>query len=236
MSNFTTLIDQISQSQSQKEVTANAVLDAASPATMFGRRASTSASLTWGYYGGYFINASGVPTLVANGTIGLTGSATNYLTVTPVGAIATTTSSPTGWPGPLANGNVALYSVVTGASSNVTSWTDYRAPMYRFSSAGTFCQLKAVVNNNASGTYTVAAGVSYVAFTGTNVGTVAFTFPAGAAGLDGLVIEIYTAAAVVTSSTWASTGTTFIGAPATLTAGSTTRFIYHHATTNWLPK
>jgi hypothetical protein len=234
MSSSTSNLDQISASQAQKEVTANAFFDAASPATVFGRRASTSAALTWGYYGGYAI-VSGVPTTIANGTLALTASSTNYISVTPAGVLATVTSSPTGWPGPLANGNVALYSVVTGTAS-VTSYTDYRVRQYQFSSAGDYVWNKAVVNNNASGTYTVAAGVSYVAFTGTNVGTVAFTLPAAAAGLDGLVIEIYTTAAVGTSSTWSSSGATFVGAPATLAAASVTRMVYHHATTQWLPK
>lgn len=95
---------------------------------------------------------------------------------------------------------------------------------------------KVVVNNNAVGTYTVPANTSYVGFTGTNATTIAFTFPAAAAGIDGLEIEIYTQAAVSVSSTWASTGATFVGAPATLTAGSLTKFIYNHATTQWLPR
>ena len=94
---------------------------------------------------------------------------------------------------------------------------------------------KVVVNNNASATYIVPANTNYVGFTGTQVGTVAFTFPAAAAVIDGLRVTIYTQAAVGTSATFASTGAIFVGAPATLAAGSLTRFIYHHAGTEWLP-
>lgn len=94
---------------------------------------------------------------------------------------------------------------------------------------------KAVVNNNAAGTYTVAFGINYVGFIGTNATTIAFTFPAASAAIDGWQIRIYTTAAVSVSSTWASTGATFVGAPATLAAASVTRFVYHHATAQWLP-
>lgn len=94
---------------------------------------------------------------------------------------------------------------------------------------------KAVINNNASATYTVASGVNYVGFTGTQVASLAFTFPAASAAIDGLQVRIYTQAAVGTSATWASSGATFVGAPATLASGSVTRFIYHHATLQWLP-
>ncbi len=126
MSNSTTTIDQISVSQSQKEVTANALFDAFSPAVNFGRRASTCSGLTWGYYGAT-ISVSGVPTQIANGTIALTNAATNYLYATSAGTVTKVTSAPTGWPGPITSpaGAIALYEIVT-AGSLVTSYTDYR--------------------------------------------------------------------------------------------------------------
>lgn len=129
MSNSTTHLDTIAQSQAQKEVTANALFDAASPGIVCGRRASTSVGLTWGYYGGV-IAPNGVPTILANGTVALTGSATNYVYLQEVGSpgvwtVLSTTSVPSGWPGPLLNGAIALYSVVT-SSTAATSWTDYR--------------------------------------------------------------------------------------------------------------
>lgn len=94
---------------------------------------------------------------------------------------------------------------------------------------------KAIVNNNAAASYNVAANISYVAFTGTNVTTLTINFPASDPLYDGLTIEVYTQAAVSVAVTFASSGATFVGAPATLTAGSVTRFRYHHATTQWLP-
>ncbi len=119
MSNSTSLLDLISSSQAQKEVTANALLDAGSPATLYGRRASTTSALTWGFYGGY-LNILGTLTAIANGTVALTGSATNYVESDPAtGAVTSNTSAFTA-------GRIRLYTVVTGASS-VTSYTDWRS-------------------------------------------------------------------------------------------------------------
>lgn len=119
MSNSTTLLDTVPTSSANKEATVNALMDAASPATLWGRRASTSSGLTWGYYGGTF-NYQGTLNAIANGTLTLTASATNYVyAAATTGAVSFNT---TGFPA----GSVALYTVVTGASS-VTSYTDQRS-------------------------------------------------------------------------------------------------------------
>lgn len=117
MANSTTHIDQIQQSQASKEVTANGFFDAASVATIFGRRQSTCSGLTWGYYGGNVLT-NGYVTQIANGTITLTASTTNYIMSTTSGVLSVNTTGFT-------SGLTPLYSVVTGASS-VTSYTDYR--------------------------------------------------------------------------------------------------------------
>lgn len=119
MSNSVTLLDQISSTQATKEVVANALFDSASPAMLWGRRASTTAGLTWGYYGGTYCTASSMNT-VANGTLTLTASATNYLYASATtGAVSVNT---TGFP----TGAIPLYSIVTGATA-VTSYTDCRS-------------------------------------------------------------------------------------------------------------
>jgi hypothetical protein len=117
MSNSTSNLDLISSSQATKEVTANAMLDALSPASLFGRRATTTAALTWGYYGGNVL-IDGVLTQIANGTILLTASLTNYIEASRTGVISTNTTSFTA-------GLIPLYSIVAGAST-ITSYTDYR--------------------------------------------------------------------------------------------------------------
>jgi hypothetical protein len=126
MSDSTTILDLLQTNQASKEVTANALFDALSGSALFGRRASTSVGLTWGYYGGRMTQADGSILTVANGSFALTPSATNYI-YSDNGVIGHTTTAPTGWPGPLVGTKRALYAVVCGAST-VTSYTDYRVP------------------------------------------------------------------------------------------------------------
>lgn len=124
MSNSTPTFDALVQSQSGKEVTANAFFDAASPATLYGRRQSTCSGLTWGYYGANVV-VNGVLTQIANGTLTLTASTTCYIEAEPTtGSVSFNTTGFTA-------GRMPLYSVVTGASS-VTSYTDYRLPAADF--------------------------------------------------------------------------------------------------------
>jgi hypothetical protein len=117
MANSPTTLDLLSFSQNSKETTANALLDAASPATLYGRRASTTSGLTWGYYGGWLL-INGTLTTKANGTVALTGSADNYVEATIGGTVSTNTTGFTA-------GRIPLYKVVTGAST-VSSYEDYR--------------------------------------------------------------------------------------------------------------
>jgi hypothetical protein len=124
MADSTTNLPLILTSQAQKEVSANGIFDAASPSTALGRNFQTCAGLTWGYLGG-LLDIAGTPTAIANGTVVLTASTTNYLYVDAAGVVHVTTSIPSGWPGPLAAGSTALYDMVVG-SATVTSWHDYR--------------------------------------------------------------------------------------------------------------
>ncbi len=116
MSSSTSKFDQLSTSQAGKEVRINQLVDSVSPAALGGRRESTTTGLTWGYYGGQIL-VNGTPTDIANGTVTLTGSATNYVQLTQAGAIVVgTTRDPRYAP---------LYTVVTTVSG-VTSYTDER--------------------------------------------------------------------------------------------------------------
>lgn len=125
MADSTTHLDTVSPSQAGKEVTVNANQDAGSPAVLFGRRATTTAGLTWGYYGGKYRKSDGTILAVANATLALTASATNYILETD-GVVSKVTAAPADWPGPLAGGANALYEVVCGVAA-VTSYTDQRA-------------------------------------------------------------------------------------------------------------
>jgi hypothetical protein len=120
MASSTTNLDLIAQSQSSKEVTANALFDAGSPATLFGRRGSLCSGLNWFYYGGVMM-VDGVLTAIANNAaaLTLTASTTNYIEATRAGVVSRNTVGFSG-------GSIPLYTAVTGASS-VTSYTDQRA-------------------------------------------------------------------------------------------------------------
>ncbi|MBE2259030.1 MAG: hypothetical protein IAE88_09235 [Rhodobacteraceae bacterium] len=120
MAGSTTNLDLIAQSQSSKEITANALFDAGSPATLFGRRASLCSGLNWFYYGGVMM-VDGVLTTISNNAAALvlSASTTNYIEATRSGAVSKNSVGFTG-------GSIPLYTVVTGASS-VTSYADNRA-------------------------------------------------------------------------------------------------------------
>lgn len=120
MADQSTNITQISSSQASKEVTANAVFDAASPAMLFGRNALTTTGLTWGYFGGR-IYVDGVATAIANSTVALTLSQTNYVEVSIAGVVSSNTTGFSADKSP-------LYKITTGATS-ITNYEDHRNPM-----------------------------------------------------------------------------------------------------------
>lgn len=132
MAGSTSNLDLISSSQASKEVTANALFDAGSPATIYGRRASTTSALTWGFYGG-MLDISGAITSIANGTVALTASATNYIVASRATGVVSKSTATTNWND--SAGYIRLYSVVAGAST-ITSYLDYRAGAYTKISSG----------------------------------------------------------------------------------------------------
>mgnify|MGYP005614159317 FL=1 len=117
MANSSSNLDLLAQSQQGKEVTANALFDAASPGMLFGRRAAGCIALTWAYYGGPMI-ITGTPTRISNGSLSLAASSVIYVEATTAGVVSTNT---TGWTA----GRSPLYKITTGAAS-VTSYEDWR--------------------------------------------------------------------------------------------------------------
>lgn len=121
MSDSTPNFDALTVGQYSKELTVNALVDASSPALIFGRRQSTCSGLTWGFYGARFLVDDNF-IIVANGTITLTASATNYIESTRAGVVSKNTSGFT-------PGSFPLYIAITGSAS-VTSYTDVRSINY----------------------------------------------------------------------------------------------------------
>lgn len=172
MANSTTNIDTISQSQSGKEITANAFFDAASPASLFGRRASSTTFPTWGYYGGTFVKANGDRLEKSNSTLTLTASATNYITVLRSDGTVYCATTTTAWND--THNYLRLYEVVCDGSS-VTSYTDhreigkltgYRRPSAPVTKTGNFTQAVTedfiICNGTASITATLLDPAAYV--------------------------------------------------------------------------
>ena len=92
---------------------------------------------------------------------------------------------------------------------------------------------KVVTNIVAATTYTIPAKCSYAYIT-TSGATLAVTYPAAAAAIDGLRVTLVMGTTNATTSAL-STGATFVGFPASMTANVPFTCIYHHATTQWLP-
>lgn len=182
MANSATNIDGISASQASKEVTANAFLDAVSPATLYGRRASQCSGLTWGYYGGNVTKSDGTLGQIANGTLALTASTTNYVVAKKDDGAVSAATATTNWNSP---DYWRLYSVVTGAAT-VTSYTDVRE-LGRMTGLGT--GLVAPVTK--TGNFTLGANENEVICNGS--ASITVTLP-GASSWVGRKVRIKTSA------------------------------------------
>ena len=224
MANSSTHIDGIISSQASKEVTANAFFDAASPATLYGRRQSQCSGLTWAYYGGNVTRSDNTLAQIGNGTLALTASATNYIVAKKEDGAVTASTATTNW-------NSAdywrLYSVVTAAAA-VSSYTDSRE-IGRMTGAGS--GMTAPVTK--TGNFTRAANANSVICNGS--ASITATLPA-ASSFPGRSVLIKTIAAytVVSASTnvapidSATAGTAILAA----TAGKWAKLVSDG--TNWV--
>lgn len=86
----------------------------------FGNKGATTAGLTFGYYGGTFW-CNGVISTIADGTIALIASATNFVEMSTVGVVSANTSGFTA-------SKIPLYQVTTD-SGGITVISDKRSPM-----------------------------------------------------------------------------------------------------------
>lgn len=185
MSSLATNIPQIAVGQGQKEETANELFAAASPSMIFGRNADTTAALTWGALGGAFDNGTTIVEL-ANQTVVLSASATNYVYVTSAGVLTKVTSSPAGWPRALASGARACYEITTNATG-VTNYIEKRTglgggtgatgPTGPTGPAGTSWSVS--VNAQTGTTYTLQSTDNGVVVTLSNASAITLTVPSG---------------------------------------------------------
>jgi len=87
-----------------------------------------------------------------------------------------------------------------------------------------------VVTTNALTSTTITSTNTY--FTGTTGASFAITFPAANSNLNGIKYTVMSTAARATT-TWISTGATFVGAPTALVANTPVCFQYNHSNTTW---
>jgi len=87
------------------------------------------------------------------------------------------------------------------------------------------------IANGSATSVTVSGQYSYIT---TSASSMATTFPAGSASIDGLQMIVVFSANVATA-TWVSSGATFVGAPASIVANTPYRFVYFNSATQWLP-
>ena len=118
MSSSTTSLPLIIQSQASKEITANNLFTAASPAMVGAYNQQTSSGLTWGYMEGNLATSSGI-VFISAGTLTLPASSNNFIEASSSGAVSFTNSGFT-------SGKYPLYQVTTGTST-VINYTDKRA-------------------------------------------------------------------------------------------------------------
>lgn len=102
-------------------VRTNELFDAASPAILYGRNGATTTGLTWGYIGGRLNGTS-----VANGTVALMASNTNYVVARLSDGVVSAATTTTNWDDTAQY--LKLYLIVAGASS-ITSYQDWRGAL-----------------------------------------------------------------------------------------------------------
>lgn len=151
----------ISQGLVTQEVKANALFDALSPASIFGFKNAATVGLTLGIHGGK-IGLAGVVTTIADQTLALSASSTNYVEAHPdTGAVSKNTTAFT-------PGYIPLFAITTNSTGIVPSTG---VVDYRFMQLPTNATLaKALSDANTTLTQPEAAN-SILNFTGTLTAT-----------------------------------------------------------------
>lgn len=145
-----------------------------SPSGAFGRAAPTTTGLTWGYYGGVIFG-----NVIADGTLTLTASTTNYVVASKVTGVVSVSTTTTNWN---SASYAQLYQVVTGTST-ITSFTDYRQAYGGFIGGTLLNPLNEAPQVTLASAATVnigAAGANTVNISGTTTITAFDTIAAGA--------------------------------------------------------
>jgi hypothetical protein len=112
----------LSASQASAEVPINENFQTLEWASIFGRRHPVTTGLTWGFYGGLWGGLT-----VADGTVTLTNTATNYVVALRSTGAVSVSATTTNWND---TGNYARIYKLTVAGGVVTAVEDHRAGLY----------------------------------------------------------------------------------------------------------
>lgn len=123
MSDYSTPFGSIAVGQGDQATKANGLLNATSPAALYGLKYATTTGLTFGYHGGHPTLSNLTIGTIADSTLALTASTTNYITAPKESGIPSTSTATTNW-NDTAN-HWRLYSLTTDAAG-ITGGTDYR--------------------------------------------------------------------------------------------------------------
>lgn len=118
MSDSTTPFGTIATSQINQTSKANALFDAVASVSIYAMKAATTTGMTLGYHGGK-LSINGVLTVIADGTLVLTASVTNYVEVHPLTGVVSRNSTA------YTPGYWRIGRAVTGTAA-ITTWYDDR--------------------------------------------------------------------------------------------------------------
>ena len=168
-------LQQWANSQANPEVVVNENFAILAGLAVYGRDPTTTTGLTWGFAGGRW---SGFE--VTAGTVSLTASQTNYLTVDRATGVLSASTSTANWDD-TAN-HARAYLIVAGAST-VTSFEDHRvggAGVFGAAAASGGGSTLVPVNNQTSTTYTFALSDGGASVRGDNAAAQTYTVPVDA--------------------------------------------------------
>lgn len=162
-------MQQLAAAQTSAEVSINENFQTLDWASVYGRRHAVTTGLTWGYYGGLWGGLT-----VADGTVTLTNSATNYIVVLRSTGAVSVSASATNWV------DVPTYARVyalTVAGSGVTVVADHRAGP--FGVFGAF-PARRLVSLSAAYTFVLADMAAEFLHPGSDATARTWTIPANA--------------------------------------------------------
>lgn len=159
----------ISSSQASAEVPINENFQILIHQEVYGKKQSTTTGLTWGYWGGRWAGF-----LIADGTLALTASATNYIVVLrSTGAISVSTAA-TNWND--TSSYQRVYQLTTNATA-VTATEDHRAGQGGVHGGQGIAAADEFVNAQTGTAYSYVTADKGKLVTHSNAGAIAGTLP-----------------------------------------------------------